>query len=398
MIPAMSAVILPMPNVPAASPQVEDGYTRISNELLGALVLADLSKQQWEVLMAIIRKTYGFNKTEDDIALSQLSTMTDGDRGNHSRVINSLVERRILNRAKGRHSFTLGLNKDYSQWGLKNGRAELVRTHWRGLSAAPAVVTPTTVNEDRGCKSYNSAVVEPTTLLLSDLQPQKTTPKETIKRQKEENTCAPQADRGESFDDARADQEDRAVTASESTRAGRKGRAMTVLTAEQLVRFEKFYDAYPRKRSRIAAEKAFAKLNPDDALLADLLTGVERSKLTAQWSDPTKIPHPSSWLNAGAWEDDIETAYGAREREVIDSFNETLGAAMGEIDPSIFTERRAGAIRTFLRLSDKPEFWTRFFPWIRDNCILPPQAGFDWLISPDGFSKVRGGQFSKEQR
>lgn len=393
----MSAVILSMPNVPAASPQVEDGYTRISNELLGALVLADLSKQQWEVLMAIIRKTYGFNKTEDDIALSQLSMMTDGDRGNHSRVINSLVERRILNRAKGRHSFTLGLNKDYSQWGLKNGRAEVVRTHWRGISAAPTVVTSTTADGDHGCNSYNHTVVDPTTLLLSDLQPQKTTPKENSKRQKDKTICAPQADRGESDDDgARADQ-GRALTAPEGTRAGRNGRALTVLTAEQQKRFECFYAAYPRKRSRIAAEKAFAKLNPDDALLAELLAGIERAKTTEQWRDPTKIPHPASWLNAGAWEDDIETTYGPREIEVIDSFNETLGDAMGLVDPAVYSERRAGAIRTFLTLSEKPSFWTRFFPWIRDNCTLPPYAGFEWLMKPETVTSLRGGQFTKEQ-
>ena len=82
----MSAVILTMPTVVTpASPQVEDGYTRISNELLGALVLADLTKQQWEVVMAVARKTYGFNKTTDDIALSQLAAMTVGDRSNLKR-------------------------------------------------------------------------------------------------------------------------------------------------------------------------------------------------------------------------------------------------------------------------------------------------------------------------
>ena len=395
----MGAVILTMPiAAAAASPQVEDGYTRISNELLGALVLADLSKQQWEVMMAVIRKTYGFNKTEDDIALSQLSAMTDGDRGNISRGIAGLVSRRILNRSRGRHGQVLSINKDYTQWGMKPGRVDLVQGQWKGGAGVSAVVEPTTDEAGQGCNSYNSSVVEPTTVVLSDLQPQKTTPKETTKRQKDKTHCAPQADRGDSDDDsARADQDGRAVTALEGTRAGRKGRAMTVLTAEQAERFERFYAAYPRKRSRKAAEKAFARINPDDTLLAMFLEAVEKAKTTEQWSNPQMIPHPSTWLNDGAWADEIATAYSDREREVIDSFNETLGDTMGMVDPAIYSERRAGAIRKFLTLSTKPSFWTRFFPWILDNCNLPAHAGFEWLMKPETVSSLRGGQFTKEQ-
>lgn len=395
----MSAVILTMPTVVTpASPQVEDGYTRISNELLGALVLADLTKQQWEVLMAVVRKTYGFNKTEDDIALSQLAAMTAGDRSNLSKVVISLVDRRILIRSKGRHGQLLGINKDYAQWGLKADRAAIVQQQWKRPAGSSAVVTPTTADTEGCGNSYHTSVVSPTTEVWYGLPPQKTTPKENSKRQKDKTLCAPQADRGESDDDgARADQQGRAVTAPEGTRAGRNGRALTVLTAEQQKRFECFYAAYPRKRSRIAAEKAFAKLNPDDALLAELLAGIERAKTTEQWRDPTKIPHPASWLNAGAWEDDIETAYGPREVEVIQSFNETLGETMGLVDLAVYSERRAGAIRTFLTLSEKPSFWTRFFPWIRDNCTLPPYAGFEWLMKPETVTSLRGGQFTKEQ-
>lgn len=394
----MSAVILTMPTVVTpASPQVEDGYTRISNELLGALVLADLTKQQWEVVMAVARKTYGFNKTTDDIALSQLAAMTAGDRSNLSKVVISLVDRRILIRSKGRHGQLLGINKDYAQWGLKADRVVVVQQQWKKTAGASAVVTPTTADPEGCGNSYHNAVVSPTTEVWYGLPPQKTTPKENSKRQKDKTICAPQADRGESDDDgARADQ-GRALTAPDGTRAGRNGRALTVLTAEQQKRFECFYAAYPRKRSRIAAEKAFAKLNPDDALLAELLAGIERAKTTEQWRDPTKIPHPASWLNAGAWEDDIETAYSPRELEVIESFNETLGDNMGLVDPAVYSERRAGAIRTFLTLSEKPSFWTRFFPWIRDNCTLPPYAGFEWLMKPETVTSLRGGQFTKEQ-
>lgn len=45
-----------------ANPQIENGYTRIANELLEALLLANLSKRQLLVALAVIRQTYGFNR------------------------------------------------------------------------------------------------------------------------------------------------------------------------------------------------------------------------------------------------------------------------------------------------------------------------------------------------
>ena len=49
-----------------ASPQIEDGYTKIANELLEAISKVNLSSYEFRVIMAIIRKTYGFNKKSDN--------------------------------------------------------------------------------------------------------------------------------------------------------------------------------------------------------------------------------------------------------------------------------------------------------------------------------------------
>ena len=66
--------------------------------------------------------------------------------------------------------------------------------------------------------------------------------------------------------------------------------------------FASFWDAYPRKTAKQAAEKAFAKVNvPLDVLLK----AIERQKRTEQWQDVKYIPHPSTWLNQGRWEDEV---------------------------------------------------------------------------------------------
>ena len=51
-----------------AMPQVENGYTRIANELLEALAKIRIPGEARQVFDVIMRKTYGFRKS-DPIAL-----------------------------------------------------------------------------------------------------------------------------------------------------------------------------------------------------------------------------------------------------------------------------------------------------------------------------------------
>ncbi|WP_272662497.1 replication protein, partial [Providencia sp. PROV111] len=46
---------------------LEDGYTRIANDLLEAAMSSDLTARQLKVFLAIVRKTYGFSKKLDRI-------------------------------------------------------------------------------------------------------------------------------------------------------------------------------------------------------------------------------------------------------------------------------------------------------------------------------------------
>ena len=72
--------------------------------------------------------------------------------------------------------------------------------------------------------------------------------------------------------------------------------------------FLAFWSAYPRKKSKEAAAKAFAaamKRIPDADPLAVILAGLQRAM--PGWDEPTFIPYPASWLNAGGWDDEAPT-------------------------------------------------------------------------------------------
>ena len=72
--------------------------------------------------------------------------------------------------------------------------------------------------------------------------------------------------------------------------------------------FDIFWDAYPKKRSKGQAERAFAQLKPDKQLLETMLSSIGRAKQSEDWlkDKGQYIPYPATWLRAKGWEDEIE--------------------------------------------------------------------------------------------
>lgn len=111
------------------NPQTEDGYTRLANELLEAMIKFKFSERQYKIVFCIIRKTYGFNKKQDDISLSQLSELSMLPINHVSVVINQLVKLNVLFKSKGKYAHILSLNKSYDTWGLHNMECLNVELH-----------------------------------------------------------------------------------------------------------------------------------------------------------------------------------------------------------------------------------------------------------------------------
>ena len=112
-----------------ATPQLENGYTRLANELLEALSCAGLpGARHYEVMLAMIRLIYGYNRTEDRIASSQVAAMTGLDVRNVRSLLSDLVRLGLLEceGAAGRTPL-YRIQKDYEKW-HRSGRQR------RGLS------------------------------------------------------------------------------------------------------------------------------------------------------------------------------------------------------------------------------------------------------------------------
>ena len=99
-----------------SSPQTEDGYTRIANELLDAILRSPLSKRELNIVLAVIRKTYGYNKKSDDMTLTQLADLTSMKLSHVSETVAGLAAKNMLLKREGRYGYVLGINKKYSTW------------------------------------------------------------------------------------------------------------------------------------------------------------------------------------------------------------------------------------------------------------------------------------------
>lgn len=100
-----------------ANPQVEEGYTRIANEIMDALCRCHPGGSEGQVLWAIIRKTYGWNKQADKISISQLCDMTDLARRTVIYALQNLEAKNMIT-IKRRENETniIAFNKDYDKW------------------------------------------------------------------------------------------------------------------------------------------------------------------------------------------------------------------------------------------------------------------------------------------
>lgn len=94
----------------------DDGYTRVANELLEAIAGADLTARQLKVMIAVIRKTYGFQKKSDRIADIQIAEITGLSRQNVNKAKKELISMHCLILDGNK----IGVNKEVSAWVFTN--------------------------------------------------------------------------------------------------------------------------------------------------------------------------------------------------------------------------------------------------------------------------------------
>ena len=73
-------------------------------------------------------------------------------------------------------------------------------------------------------------------------------------------------------------------------------------------RFERFYNAYPKKKSKGRALNWFKTHKPESSLVDTMIENLEKQKLTIDWQKQNGryIPYPATCLNSRGWENEID--------------------------------------------------------------------------------------------
>lgn len=74
--------------------------------------------------------------------------------------------------------------------------------------------------------------------------------------------------------------------------------------------FDLFWNAYPKRVGKILALREWKKL--EDFTVSEVLAGIERWKLSAQWQDAQFIPDPERFLKYRRWEDEVPKNAGSK--------------------------------------------------------------------------------------
>lgn len=90
--------------------------------------------------------------------------------------------------------------------------------------------------------------------------------------------------------------------------------------------FDEFWAAYPKKKAKEDARKAWAKIKPDETLGKAIIHAVDEAKKTDDWKKAKGqyIPYPATYLNGKRWEDERNEADGENTGNNRVSYGTTL--------------------------------------------------------------------------
>ncbi len=97
---------------PGASPQLEDGYTRIADELVDALACTPMPASVSMLVWFVIRRTYGFRVKTARIYRSELAALWGLKERRVRQVIREALDRNLL----VKEGWKLGIQKDFTLW------------------------------------------------------------------------------------------------------------------------------------------------------------------------------------------------------------------------------------------------------------------------------------------
>lgn len=360
---ALPAKVIHMDEHRSTGPQLEDGYIRIANELFDAILHFRFTLKQQSVLLAIVRKTYGYGKKADDVSAAQIGELCGMSRNHVTETLNELASMNVINKTPGKYGCVIGINKRHTGWKKPEKATQSASTSPdSGLvpnrdTTSPESGLALVPNQDRSVVPNRDT--QKTTF-------QKTTSKDNLKR------IAQSADRAASPD----------VEAA----------------------FADFWETFGYKKGKANAKETFAREFAKARHSADWLSAVtaaaakeaqRRPHLVADGQTPI---YAQGWLTQRRYEDEDLLAWGAfsaEQQAFIDCFNAHIGDTCPQVTE--WTEKRAALCDIAMRGKWELERWAEFWRYVRDECRFGWPVSFEWMLNRENWAKVKDGQYLRDE-
>lgn len=98
--------------------KLQDGYAKIANKLLESVCRAELTIMQKEIILFVMRYTYGFSRKQARMSLSFIAKGIARDRSWVSRNILDLVASRVIIKSESHGITILEINNHIEEWNV----------------------------------------------------------------------------------------------------------------------------------------------------------------------------------------------------------------------------------------------------------------------------------------
>jgi len=267
-------------------PQLENGYVRVSHEVMRALGRARLRGTEYPIVLFVIDETWGWHVKHKVLRTNYIARELGIPQTKASEAVAELIRRGVLYRV-GDSQGPIGFNKHHEQWKPKSSATKTVKR----------------ANPESGMIHHNG------------------------ERLVHENGERLVHENGESNKD-RKDRKDITPLSDQSDEASH-------LELESL--FNEFWQAGLRKDGKKPAKEKFIRLlagNPDPAAFTQRLIDDIKIRLEAGVPGFDKL-HPKTYLNQKRWLDDLPEH--CPHAAIIEAWNTEMPAHIEKISPEDWT-------------------------------------------------------------
>ena len=129
-----------------ASPQTENGFTRIANELMEVIPLYKFNGTQFRILFVVLRYTYGFQRKSHELSLTFIADSTGMHKQQIKRELDILIKNKVLIEEEP-PSFNkpriIRFNKNYNEWLISRQSAKTLTVNKKDYHTVSELAYPT---------------------------------------------------------------------------------------------------------------------------------------------------------------------------------------------------------------------------------------------------------------